>query len=155
MAGTGEDGGAIDSPERTADVAAVATAGSSLTMTADERSGENHPMKKTALFMSVLFLAASVPVVANAAVNVTGTGRITFLTSGFASNSMRVTLDTAFSNPEGCAVSDGFITDPADPGTPLYHSILLAAFLSGKPVSLIISGCFVSRPKIIGVSVTP
>lgn len=112
-------------------------------------------MKKTALFMSILFSAASVPMVADAAVNVTAVGHINFLTSGFSSNSMRVTLDVPFSNPEGCAATDGYITDPADSGAPLFHSIMLAAFLSGKPVSLVISGCFATRPKIIGVTATP
>lgn len=112
-------------------------------------------MKTIAIFTTLLFVATSVPTTASAAVNVTTTGRITLLTSGWASNSMRVQTDGAFSNPEACPVTDGYVTDPSDPGTALYHSILLGAFLAGKPVSLFISGCFASRPKIIGVTVTP
>lgn len=111
-------------------------------------------MKKIALFMSILFFTTSAPMVADAAANGTGTGRITFLAAGWSGNSVRVILDTAFSNPEGCTATDGYMTDPADPGTSLYNSTLLAAFLSGKSVSLIISGCFSGRPKIIGVNLT-
>jgi hypothetical protein len=112
-------------------------------------------MKAIAVFTTLLFVATSVPTSANAAVNQTNTGRITFLTSGWAMNSMRVQTDAAFNNPEACPSADGYITDPSDTGTPLYHSILLGAFLAGKPVSLTISGCFSGRPKIIGVNVTP
>lgn len=112
-------------------------------------------MKAIAIFTILLFAATSVPTTASAAVNETATGRITFLTAGWAANQVRVQTDAAFSNPESCPFTDGYITDPSDPGASLYHSILLGAFLAGKPVSLIISGCFLSRPKIIGVSVTP
>lgn len=112
-------------------------------------------MKKTALFMSILISAVGVAAVANAAVNGTPTGTITFLTSGWSANSMRVQLSAPFFNPEGCPAFDGYITDPADPGTNLYHSILQGAFLSGKSVWLTISGCFAGRPKIIGVNVFP
>jgi hypothetical protein len=112
-------------------------------------------MKMIAVFTTLLFTATSMATTANAAVNFTNTGRITFLTSGWAVNSMRVQTDAAFNNPDACPIVDGYITDPSDAGTPLYHSILLGAFLSGKPISLAISGCAFGRPKIIGVTVTP
>lgn len=112
-------------------------------------------MKTIAVFTTLLFVATSMAATANAAVNWTNTGRITFLTSGWGINSMRVQTDAAFNNPEACPIVDGYITDPSDAGTPLYHSILLGAFLAGKPVSLTISGCSLGRPKIVGVTVTP
>lgn len=113
-------------------------------------------MKVMTPFLAVFFagIVTGVPVIANADVNTTSPGRITFMTSGFASSSMRVTTSAPLFNPEGCPTFDGYITDPADTGSPLYHAILLQAFQTGRPVSLTISGCFVGRPKIIGVSMT-
>jgi hypothetical protein len=69
--------------------------------------------------------------------------------------SMRVATTAPFLNPEGCSTFDGYITDPADSGTPLYHAILLQAFQTQKRVSLAISGCFLGRPRIIGVTMLP
>jgi hypothetical protein len=58
-------------------------------------------------------------------------------------------------DPEKCGTTDGYITDPGDPGVSLHHSTLAAAFLAGKRVSLVLSGCNVGRPRIIGVSILP
>lgn len=72
---------------------------------------------------------------------------------GWGENSVRVRFDTAFTNPGGCPSSDGYLTDPSQTGTSLFNSMLISAHLAGRPVALTIEGCYVGRPKIIGVQV--
>lgn len=80
-------------------------------------------------------------------------GNITFAQGGWVNSSLRVQLaGVQFNNPDNCAVNDGFITDPADQGNSLFNSMLLSAYMANKKVELTISGCIVSRPKIIGVA---
>jgi len=57
-------------------------------------------------------------------------------------------------NPDGCTVvTNGYITNPADPGHNLFHSMLLSALLNRREVAMVISGCFLDRPRIVSVSI--
>jgi len=50
-------------------------------------------------------------------------------------------------------VNDGYATDPTDPGRKLHHALLIAAFLHGKFVRLVLQGCSYDKPRIIAVEV--
>jgi hypothetical protein len=50
-------------------------------------------------------------------------------------------------------MNDGYITDPSDQGNALFNSILLTAYMANRQVSLVISGCTLDRPHIIGVNI--
>ncbi len=67
---------------------------------------------------------------------------------------LSVTRQGGITYVDECKVkTDGYATDPADPGHKLHHAILLGAFLHGKEVRLTLQGCAFDRPRIIGVEV--
>jgi hypothetical protein len=87
----------------------------------------------------------------------TGYQTITDYRVGWSGDDVRVmTTGTFVSN--GCPGFSGsdpaYITNPADPGNHAYQAALLAAFVTGKKVSIWVQGCYQSRPQIIGVDVT-
>jgi hypothetical protein len=76
--------------------------------------------------------------------------------TGWVANQLRVATDAPFYNPDGCAQTDGYMTDASDPGVAIHHAALLAAFTARKPVTLWLQGCTgAGRPWIIGVQVGP
>ena len=76
---------------------------------------------------------------------------ITGLGGGWSENVLRARLDAPFVNPQGCSATDGYITDPTMSGSNLFHSMLMSAYMANKPVSLIVDGCYLDRPRIISV----
>ncbi|PXA86985.1 hypothetical protein DMC25_13165 [Caulobacter sp. D4A] len=82
----------------------------------------------------------------------TPTSQITFYGGGWTDAIVRVQLATAFHNPDGCPVTDGYIVDPAIGGAQMFASILLTAFTTNQPVRLVVDGCSYSRPKIIAIN---
>jgi hypothetical protein len=112
------------------------------------------------LLSAIVYLAVvgSFPVVASAAgEQFTDPGRITEFGAGWVAAMVSVKLDAPYVNPGNCADHQGYSTDPADPGSPVYHASLLAALLAGKQVRLVVRGCIggIDRPRIIGVYVIP
>lgn len=79
--------------------------------------------------------------------------KLTFLGGGWTSSTLRVKTNGAFSNPAACPMTDGYIVDSALPGAQLLQSILLTAYSTNQDVMLVIDGCVLSRPAIIGVYV--
>ena len=78
---------------------------------------------------------------------------ITNLSGGWNLDTLAVFHAGQFVNPSGCPVTTfGYATYPADPGHNLFHTLALAAFLNRKEVSLTVSGCIFSKPKIIAVT---
>lgn len=106
-------------------------------------------------FKILVAIAASIPVTAQATPNNTPSGYITMMYGGLTTAFMRIQTDFTFANPESCAVPDGYIVDPADPGNVLFSSMLLNAYMSHRKVSLVIDGCTQSRPRIISVALWP
>lgn len=84
---------------------------------------------------------------------VTGVGHITWMGSGWSVSQMRVTLDAPQINPGNCAQPVGYITDPADPGAVLFHSMLLTAYASSKQITLAVNGCIGGYPRLIAISI--
>lgn len=78
--------------------------------------------------------------------------RIDTLVGGWNIPAVRVQTTGAFSNPDGCAVSDGYLIDPAMTGAQLFSSMLLMAQAAGFEIQLTIDGCAYLRPSIIGVT---
>lgn len=82
----------------------------------------------------------------------TASGHVTFFGAGWNEENARVQLDIPFENPESCPASDGYITDPStQSGIALLNSTLLTAFSTNVAVVIVIDGCYLSRPRIIGV----
>ena len=76
---------------------------------------------------------------------------ITGIAGGWNDNVMRARLDGPFVNPQGCPIADGYITDPTVSGANLFNSMLMSAYMANKPVTLIVDGCYLDRPRIISV----
>ena len=83
----------------------------------------------------------------------TPSGNITFLSGGWVNANLRVKTDFTWTNPEGCQYSDGYMIDPADSGHELLSSMLLSAFISRRKIQLMLDGCTLGRPRIIGVDI--
>jgi hypothetical protein len=85
----------------------------------------------------------------------TSQGYLTGYFTGWNIPMVRVSTDFTFTNPDGCTNTNGYVTDPANGGTELFNATLLTAFTAHKKISLVIDGCYLSWPKIIGVYVWP
>jgi hypothetical protein len=105
--------------------------------------------------MTVGLLALVLPTAALAAPTETAQGFITFYGAGWTNAVVRVQIDVPLTNPDGCAYTDGYVTDSAMAGAQLFNSTLLTAYVSRKKVSVVIDGCSASRARIIGVYVWP
>jgi hypothetical protein len=101
------------------------------------------------------FILATVAPGAHAQTTIVATdiGTITRYTAGWGDDQVLVST-TAPAVANGCNDSDGYITNPNTPGNHAFQAALLAAFLSGKHVQLVLQGCWNDRPQIIGVNVT-
>jgi hypothetical protein len=102
-----------------------------------------------ALLALIVVLIAGNPAFATVAQS--AYGRITVYTTGWSSDLVRVETTATFKNVDNCPSTDGYVTSPSDPGNHTHQAALLAAFLSGKEVSLYLDGCYQGRPLIIGV----
>ena len=100
-----------------------------------------------------IFLIAGVCGEALAAPSGTPSGNITRLSGGWVSANLRVLTDFAWTNPENCTYSDGYMVDPADSGHELLSSMLLSASMSRRRIQLTLDGCSQGRPRIIGVEI--
>jgi hypothetical protein len=85
----------------------------------------------------------------------TGPVTIKRIRTGWAADTFAIETDEAILNPAGCSMPDGYISDSSHPGYKTYYAVVLMAFSSGKPVSVIISNteCYSGRSKIMGVYV--
>lgn len=85
----------------------------------------------------------------------TASSKIVRMTGGWGDAILYVVLSAPVINPANCSSTDGYMTNSADPGAPLYNQMLLNAYQSGQKISLVISanGCTPSgRPQIAGVN---
>ena len=90
---------------------------------------------------------------AAAAPNGTPAGNITSLSGGWVTANLRIRTDSAWTNPENCTYTDGYMVDPADSGHELLSSMLLSASMSRRRIQLTLDGCSQGRPRVIGVDI--
>ena len=100
--------------------------------------------------LAVAMLSAS-PVAA--APVTTQAGNIIFMGGGWGTANARVLLDVPAINPANCVSPDGYVVDPADSGHQLFSAMLLSAFMARRKVELVLDGCAMQRPRIIGVNI--
>jgi len=112
-------------------------------------------MKTRLARIACLSIVAALPIAAHASPVDTGFGTVTSISTGWTpSNVIRVTTSAPFANPDSCPGTDGYMTEDGDSSNPAHHAAILAAFLSGKQVDFIVSGCTsLNRPRIISVIV--
>jgi hypothetical protein len=51
-------------------------------------------------------------------------------------------------------INAGYALDPTDPGVKAHEAVLLAAFIAGKKVRLLINQCVFDKPRVIAVGIT-
>jgi hypothetical protein len=102
-------------------------------------------------FALVALLAATAGS-ANARTAYTAWGHITVLTEGWTQPHLRIELDVPFSNPDGCASTDGYLLAYDLPANQQITAMAMTAYSAKQRVQLTISGCYLDRPSIIGFS---
>ncbi|KRA61840.1 hypothetical protein ASD79_06955 [Caulobacter sp. Root655] len=78
--------------------------------------------------------------------------RVTYISGGWTAPHVRVQTTAAFSNPAACSMTDGYIVEASLQGAQLFSSMLLTAFSTGREVQLVVDGCILERPRVIGVT---
>lgn len=64
------------------------------------------------------------------------------------------TTDVNIVNPDSCSLrNNGYILNENHTGRNLFNAMLLSAFLNGREVAMVISGCFDNRPQVISVAI--
>lgn len=100
----------------------------------------------------VLLFALVVPNVVLAA-ELSPKGKITGYYTGWAKDQVRVTIQGAAYTEGNCTAPDGYVTAEFDnTGYKTHAATLLAAYLSGKEVRIVVDGCVSNRPRIWGVN---
>lgn len=85
---------------------------------------------------------------------VTDWGKVISLQAGWTVDRMLVFHGAQVKNPEGCPLTtNGYIIDENAPGHATFYTMLLSALLNSRDVSLVIQGCFETRPRIVSVSI--
>lgn len=81
-------------------------------------------------------------------------GKITGFYTGWGKDQVRVTIEGASYTESNCQFKDGYITVESDnSGYKTHTSALLAAYMSGKSVSIMVEGCTEGRPRIWAVNI--
>ncbi|MGR4866954.1 hypothetical protein [Caulobacter sp. LARHSG274] len=78
--------------------------------------------------------------------------KVNYISGGWVAAHLRVQTAAAFYNPEACPVTDGYMVEASLPGAQLFSSMLLTAFSTNLEVKLVVDGCVLDRPRIIGVT---
>ena len=78
---------------------------------------------------------------------------ITQIRTGWNSDTFAIVTNQAIVNPAGCTAPDSYVSDASHPGYKTHYAMVLMAFSSSKPVTVIVSDteCFLGRPKIWGI----
>jgi hypothetical protein len=97
----------------------------------------------------------------------TGWGHVTALETGPHDDTMSITLDPSVpgASSRSCPVlhqrpifckneNAGYALDPKDPGVKAHEAVLLAAYIAGKKVRLLINACVFDKPRVIAVGIT-
>jgi len=78
--------------------------------------------------------------------------RVNYIAAGWTAAHVRVQTSATFYNPESCPATDGYMVEASLPGAQLFASMLLTAFSTNREVKLVLDGCVLERPRIIGVT---
>jgi hypothetical protein len=115
-------------------------------------------MRRVALsLVSIVLFGLGWDAMADTNIAMTGYKKITFLENGWSGEGFTVYLEDSGAVANSCALSgtqpSHFGIDAAHPSYREMVSMLLAAFLAGKPVELVVSPgeCAVSRTKVLSV----
>lgn len=104
-------------------------------------------MKNFTLGLILLFMASN-----SFGVVESPKGKITGYYTGWAKDLVRVTIEGATYTEGNCPNKDGYVTAEYDnTGYKTHTSALLAAYMSGKSVSVLVEGCIEGRPRIWAV----
>jgi hypothetical protein len=117
-----------------------------------EGDGVNIRMVTKTAFALVIAAAA---LQAQAAPTVAPWGHVIIFSAGWNEADAKVMLDSAFYNPSACSFTDGYMVDHTLGGAALFASTLLTAYSTHQRVQLTVDGCYVSRPRIIGIDMMP
>jgi hypothetical protein len=83
-------------------------------------------------------------------------GTIKVLRTGWNSDSFGIEVDAPQQNPAGCPNNIGYISDSNQPGYKTFYAAAIAAYETGKPISVVIDSnsgaCIGGWPKIIGIN---
>jgi hypothetical protein len=103
------------------------------------------------LISAIVLAAATAPAVAQ----VTVSGTITMIRTGWNDEQFAVVVSAPIQNPARCPAADGYITHKSNPGYQTYLSAALAAFAANSQVGVVVhpTECGVAgRPKLIGIN---
>jgi len=111
--------------------------------------------KLAAMAAIATILAGSAATSVDATATYVPQGYITLLSGGWVDPHLRINLDSAnFYNPENCLNHDGYVIPANLPANQLLSSLVLTAYSTHKQVTLTVDGCYLDRPKVVGVTVT-
>ena len=98
---------------------------------------------------------AKEPTMNLAAAQFTPWGKIVALQSGWVIDRTLVFHDVSgMTNPDGCPLeTNGYILNETHVGRNLFNTMLLSAFLNGREVAMVISGCYQDRPQVVSVAI--
>lgn len=90
----------------------------------------------------------------SAMAQVSSTGLITGIRTGWGDDYFAVVLNVPVLNPAGCAAPDGYISHVSLPGYHTYYSAALSAYEKGRTVSVVVNStqCIAGRPTILGIN---
>lgn len=90
----------------------------------------------------------------SAMAQVSSTGLITGIRTGWGDDYFAVILSSPVLNPAGCAAPDGYISHVSMPGYHTYYSAVLSAYEKGRSVSVVVNStqCIAGRPAILGIN---
>ncbi len=82
-------------------------------------------------------------------------GKITVIQSYKGHNGLLVQISPSQVNPDGCPSSSWYILPDDSPRAALVQSGILTAMHSGKPIWVMLSGCYENYPMIKHISLLP
>lgn len=82
-------------------------------------------------------------------------GKITVMQSYNGHTGLLIQLNATQVNPDGCTSSNWYIFPDDSPRSAFVQSGMLAAMHSGKPIWVMLSGCYQAYPMIKHISLLP
>jgi hypothetical protein len=83
-------------------------------------------------------------------------GTIKVLRTGWNADAFGLEINAPQQNPAGCPNNVGYISDSNQPGYKTFYAAAIAAYQTGKPISVVIDSntgaCIGGWPKIIGIN---
>jgi hypothetical protein len=83
---------------------------------------------------------------------VTVQGKIVTLYGGWTVPTLMIVLDTPFINPAGCPTTDYYIISDTLAANQQLTAMAISAYSLKEKVTLVIDGCYQTRPSIIGLA---